>query len=229
MVTRWIRTSVSFLLIMATVFAFGIKAASPNFETDTEMSEDSSDDEPPGTRPLSREEVTVVTEVSTETMTDDVVFKTKTTTAISEGEEAVGVVKKISIKTLYSKKDIEDIAKVLYLECRGAPSETQRACVVWCILNRVDDRESTIYQVITAKHQFAYRENTPLREDLVLLAEDVLERWAREKQGEVDVGRVLPKDYEYFVDDYKGGNIFRNKYSGDYTIWDHSLESPYDS
>lgn len=126
----------------------------------------------------------------------------------------------------YTDKDAIDMAKVLYRECRGVPSTTERACVAWTVLNRVDERNSTIHAVIRSPGQFAFRTNTPIRDELLELAYDVLERWNREKNGETDVGRVLPREYTFFRG--KGGrNYFRDKYNGSYNIWDYSLDSPY--
>lgn len=144
---------------------------------------------------------------------------TETTTAIETTEK---------VNKCYSKQDAIDIAKVLYRECRGIPSITEQACVAWTILNRVDKQNSSIYSVVRAPHQYAFNSNTPVRDNLLELAYDVLDRWSREKQGETDVGRVLPKSYIYFEGDGKR-NYFRDKYQGNYNIWDYSLETPYES
>ena len=135
---------------------------------------------------------------------------------------------KVSVQKAYTEQDAIDIAKVLYNECRGVPSKTERACVAWVILNRVDNRGSSIYKVVREKYQFAFSENTPVKDSLLELAYDVLDRWSREKSGESDVGRVIPQDYEYFNGDGVR-NRFRNKYSGTYSVWDYSYDSPYDS
>lgn len=128
----------------------------------------------------------------------------------------------------YTEQDAIDIAKVLYRECGGVPSKTEQACVAWTILNSVDHNNSTIYSDIRVPNRYVFVENTPVRPDLLELSYDVLERWSREKRGETDVGRVLPKDYLYFVGDGKH-NYFRNKFRGDYQVWDYSLESPYEN
>ncbi len=47
------------------------------------------------------------------------------------------------------------------------------------------------------------------------------------KDGEADVGRVLPSDYLWFTGDGKR-NHFRNAYRGG-QIWDWSLPTPYES
>lgn len=131
----------------------------------------------------------------------------------------------------YTESDIVMLAKVLYNECGpyGAlSSDTEKACVVWTVLNRVDAWNSTIADVITAPNQFAYKPNTPTQEEHYNLSLDVLQRWNAEKNGETDVGRVLPKDYLWFSGDCKH-NYFRNAYKGNYTKWDYSLPTPYES
>lgn len=128
----------------------------------------------------------------------------------------------------YSNQDVIDIAKVLYHECRGIPSKTEKACVAWTILNRVDYYNSTVYSIVRAPCQFAFYPNAPVWNELYELAQDVLNRWNREKNGETNVGRVLPKEYLYFVGS-NGHNYFRDKYSGSYNIWNYSIESPYEN
>lgn len=137
----------------------------------------------------------------------------------------------ITYEKFYTEEDVLMIAKVLYTECRGEPSVTEQACVAWTILNRVDGAEgNTVANVVTAPNQFAYSYNTPVWDNLYWLAEDVLERWSLEKNGETEVGRVLPPDYKWFVANKGGlGNVFRNSYSAPYDIWDFSLPSPYEN
>lgn len=160
---------------------------------------------------------TVETEAMTETQVE-IVFETQTETeAVSEVEydptlfdDAVLIAKTIGVEALYC-------------------STVEQAAVAWCILNRVDDQRypATVYENVTptSPRQFAYYPETPLRDDLYELALDVISRWLREKAGEVEVGRVLPKEYLYFTGDGKH-NYFRiveNK--GD--AWDWSLDDPY--
>ena len=120
------------------------------------------------------------------------------------------------------------IAKTLYGEYRGE-DKLQQAGVVWCILNRVDYYGGTIESVVTAPGQFhGYNKNHPVLDYLYDTTVDVLTRWYREKDGETDVGRVLPADYLWF-----GGNgtinRFRNAYSGKFDIWDWTLPDPYNT
>lgn len=122
------------------------------------------------------------------------------------------------------------LAKTVYGEARGC-STTQQAAVVWCILNRVDtdDRYSPeeVIKATTKKNQFhGYDPNHPVTDEYYDLAIDVLSRWLREKNGETEVGRVLPKEYLYFGGDGKV-NRFRTEYDGG-TRWNWSLPSPYE-
>lgn len=128
----------------------------------------------------------------------------------------------------YKESDIVMLAKLMYQECGGIPSDTEKACVAWTVLNRVDESGETISEVITAPNQFAYYENRPIEDALYMLAEDVLTRWNNEKNGEENVCRVLPCDYLWFSGDGEH-NHFRNAYKGQFSIWDYSLETPYES
>lgn len=128
----------------------------------------------------------------------------------------------------YEESDIVMLAKLMYQECGGIPSDTEKACVVWTVLNRVDESGETISEVVTAANQFAYYADRPVEDELYQLAEDVLIRWNNEKNGEENVGRVLPHDYLWFSGDGKH-NHFRNAYKGQFSIWDYSLETPYES
>ena len=126
--------------------------------------------------------------------------------------------------------DVEALAKVLYGECRGVKSQMEQAAVAWCVLNRVDSRyyPNTVMEVITQPRQFhGYEEDYPVLPALKAIAEDVLTKWHLEKEGEEDVGRVLPKSYIYFVGDGVH-NYFAEEYlSKEY--WDFSLDNPYEN
>jgi hypothetical protein len=125
-------------------------------------------------------------------------------------------------------KEIDMLAKLIYREARGVPGNTEKAAVVWCVLNRVDDRHypQSIAKVITQRHQFAWRNNTPVRQEFKNLALDVVIRWELERRGYVNVGRVLPKGYIFFGGK-NGHNRFRNKYRGG-TRYNWSMASPYE-
>lgn len=131
----------------------------------------------------------------------------------------------------YTSTDAVMMARVMFLEARGIQSKTEIACVGWTILNRVDAGYGSISAVITAPNQFAYSASASTTSDygydLIALATDVLDRWSREKAGQTNVGRVLPKGYLWYAGDGKH-NYFRNQYQGG-TRWDYSLPSPYES
>lgn len=162
------------------------------------------------------------------TVTQTDVIRTTTSIIITEPTITSANVGQDTYIQHYTNQDAIDIAKVLYHECRGIPSKTEKACVAWVILNRVDYYNSTVYSVVREPYQFAFYPNAPVWNELYELAQDVLNRWSREKNGETNVGRVLPKEYLYFVGDGRH-NYFRNKYSGAYNIWNYVLESPYES
>lgn len=128
--------------------------------------------------------------------------------------------------------DVEYIAKTLYGECVGVKSDTEKAAVVWCILNRVDYKGyacgTSVEYVITFPNQFlGYSPDNPVLDSLKNLAIDVMCRWNAEKEGEADVGRVLPAEYIYFVGNGKTNYFSKEYLSTDY--WDFSLESPYEN
>ena len=122
------------------------------------------------------------------------------------------------------------LAKVIWAEARGVPSDAEKAAVAWCALNRLDDGTygETLSDVLTAPYQFAYFESSPVTEELSELARDVLERWQAEKRGATDVGRTLPPDY-YFFDGDGEHNHFRQEFTGHDDTWDWSLPDPYEN
>lgn len=146
-------------------------------------------------------------------------------------ETAIPTAEEITEVMYYTEDEVTMVAKVLKCECGGLPSVTEQACVAWVVCNRVDSDEfdgNTISDIVTARYQFAYYPNTEVDDELYELALDVLSRWNAERNGEASVGRVLPKDYTYFTGDGVH-NYFRNAYKGNYSIWDYSLPSPYES
>lgn len=127
----------------------------------------------------------------------------------------------------FTDEEIDYLAKTVWGEARGL-SKTQQSAVVWTVLNRLDNGKfgGSIIDVITAPNQFAgYKASHPVNSDIRNLVIDVLDRYELEKEGVTDVGRVLPKDYLYFIGDGKK-NLFSKKWnSGVY--WGWSLVSPY--
>lgn len=144
---------------------------------------------------------------------------------------------------LYTEADVEMLARLIYTEARGVKSKTEQAAVVWVVLNRLDNPnrlQKTIAEVVTAPHQFDWRPWVPVLPEFAELAEDVLERWQAEKsatagspaspagasRSQVDVGRVLPAEYQYF-EGWGGRNWFSAEWRSD-EYWDWSLPSPYE-
>lgn len=124
------------------------------------------------------------------------------------------------------------MAKVMYCEARGISDKRELSMIAWTILNRLDSGKfgSDIPSIITARNQFAYRKSAPTVNDhgvdLFALAQDVLLRWQAEREGEVNVGRTLPKGYCY----YKGNgrhNYFQLTNNGK-GVLDFGLWNPYE-
>lgn len=128
----------------------------------------------------------------------------------------------------WTDEEVIVLAKMLWGEARGVSSDAEKAACVWCVLNRVDHGYGDITAVVTAPYQFVgYREGNPVDDELITLCIDVLSRWYAEREGRVEVGRVLPADYLWFSGDGER-NHFRNAYRGG-DRWDWSLPSPYES
>lgn len=125
--------------------------------------------------------------------------------------------------------EVEALAKMLYGEARGIASDMEKAACVWCVLNRVDDPRfpDTVLEVLEAPYQFAgYSADYPVLPELAALAVDVMKRYHAEKNGEENVGRVLPAEYLYFTGDGRN-NHFTIGWK-DAETWDWSLQNPYD-
>lgn len=126
--------------------------------------------------------------------------------------------------------EVEMLARVLWGEACGVPSDMEKAAVVWCVLNRVDAAgwPDTVAEVVTQPFQFAgYSPDYPATEELKRIAADVLTRWERERREGGDVGRVLPAEYYFFTGDGER-NYFRTEFTGG-TFWDWTLTNPYSS
>lgn len=123
--------------------------------------------------------------------------------------------------------ELQTLAKIVYREARGIPQKSHQAAVIWCILNRVDDGYwgDDIITVATYPNAFAWRPDTPVEEEFMDLAIDVVTRWNWEKQGLNDVGRTLPATYLYFTGD-GDFNYFTEEWKGT-EYWDWSLPDPY--
>lgn len=155
-------------------------------------------------------------------------YTLKPVMAIQTAARTVTTEEPIEEIKLWTEEDVTVLAKMLWGEARGVLSDTEKAACVWCVLNRVDQGMGTIVEVVTAPYQFiGYQEDHPIDPELKALCEDVLDRWHREKNGETNVGRVLPSDYLFFTGDGKH-NHFRNAYkNGEKWTWDY--ETPYEN
>ena len=134
------------------------------------------------------------------------------------------------------EQDWDEEARSMAQACFGegwiCQSKTEWAAIYWNILNRVDSDDpyypDNIIGVVTQSAQYhGYDPTNPVLPVLKELALDVIDRWQREKQGETDVGRVLPPEYLFFGGDGKH-NTFRTEWDGG-EYWDWSWPSPYES
>ena len=116
-------------------------------------------------------------------------------------------------KERYTDADAQMIARVIWGEARGIKSQTERACIVWTILNRVDHYGWPIKKTVTMRGQFYYSTRFPVTQENLWLARDVLKRWSNEKAGAKNVGRVLPRGYMWYTGNGRH-NVFRNRYRG---------------
>lgn len=123
--------------------------------------------------------------------------------------------------------ELQTLAKIVYREASGIPQRSHQAAVIWCILNRVDNGYwgDDIITVATYPNAFAWVPDTPVGEEFMDLAKDVVTRWNWEKQGLSDVGRTLPATYLYFTGDGEL-NYFTEEWKGT-KYWDWSLPDPY--
>lgn len=137
-----------------------------------------------------------------------------------------------TFKSDFTDEEITMAAKTVWGEARGIESQMEQAAVIWCALNRYDKNGGSLAEIFTAPHQFHYDESFQTVDDygrdLTELAMDVVCRWEREKNGETNVGRVLPSEYIYFGGDGTH-NYFRDDYNFDGNIWDWSLPNPYEN
>lgn len=130
---------------------------------------------------------------------------------------------------VFTREEIEMMARVLYAEAGAVESDMYKAAVVWVILNHLDNgfHGDTIEQVVTYPNALAYDESTPLDEDLIALVTDVVARYNWERQGLTEIGRVIPSDYLYFYGDGEANHFMNTWPVGE--DWDWSLPNPYSS
>jgi hypothetical protein len=128
----------------------------------------------------------------------------------------------------WTYEEVEMLAKTIWAEARGVPSTARQAAVAWCALNRLDAGTfgDTLAEVLSKPYQFAYDPASPVTDEFLNLADDVLHRWYLEQNGVEDVGRTLPEDYLFFEGDGLE-NHFRKEYEKTGDTWDWSLPDPY--
>ena len=128
----------------------------------------------------------------------------------------------------WTYEEVEMLAKTIWAEARGVPSTARQAAVAWCALNRLDVGTfgDTLAEVLSKPYQFAYDPASPVTDEFLALADDVLHRWYLEQNGVEDVGRTLPEDYLFFEGDGLR-NHFRKTYEKTGATWDWSLPDPY--
>ena len=181
--------------------------------------------------PVVEEKVEVVEEAAVEKKEAAVEVEAVDSDKLYTEDEAVDSDK------LYTEDDVIAAAKMVWGEAGAVPdikngnvvisTKCQQAATIWTALNRYDmGGFNSIKAVIANPGAYhAYFESNPATDELVELARDVLDRWNREKNGETDVGRVLPADYIYFHGDGTH-NYFRNEFEGG-TRWAWDYGDPY--
>ena len=71
---------------------------------------------------------------------------------------------------LWSEEEVDVLAKMVWGEARGVPSDTEKAACVWCALNRVDQGYGSITTVVTAPYQFiGYGADNPIDDEIKAL------------------------------------------------------------
>ena len=95
----------------------------------------------------------------------------------------------------YMIEEAEMLAKITWLEAGAVPTDFEKRCVMWVVLNRADmGFADTIQESITAPGAFAWNPYTDVRDDLYEMALDVLGMWLL---GE----REIPVEFVYFSGD----------------------------
>jgi len=114
------------------------------------------------------------------------------------------------------REDVEALARLVWGEARGVKTRAEQEAVIWCVLNRVDspDFPDTVVGVVTQRKQFTgYSRKNPLEREFLLMADEILWLWHKEKQGCPYIERCLPADYCYFA-----GNGKTNRFSTSWPI-----------
>lgn len=132
----------------------------------------------------------------------------------------------VQLSFMFTSEDVELIGRTIWGEAGGVASKAERAAVAWCILNRADLWHQSIKEVVTAPAQFqGYRPEGDCPREHLDLAADVLTRWEAEHQGATEVGRVIPREYLFFMGDGER-NHFTTEWLGT-DCWGWTLPDPY--
>lgn len=137
--------------------------------------------------------------------------------------------KEALIRSVITEEEEREIARMLYGEERQY-GYIERAAVVWHLLNRIDSplEANTVKGDLTHAHYSGYIKSNPVEEWAIWIVRDVVWRYACEKEGYEEVGRILPREFLYMAC-YKGHNRYRDRYRGSCHFWDWSIPSPYDT
>lgn len=132
------------------------------------------------------------------------------------------------VRSVISEADEIRLAQMLYGEdrnCGDAEDTMKQAAVIWCAFNRCDAWEQTVSETITHSQFHGWHREQRHPEWAHEIVRDVAYRYALEKCGMENVGRVLPPEYLFFS---AGGRHekFRTGYrTSDYWGWE--WENPY--
>lgn len=111
----------------------------------------------------------------------------------------------------YSSYEITLTAQTVWGEARGCSRDEQKL-VVWCICNRVDARDQSVEEVVTAPYQFAgYDPDHPVEPEIVEVVEEVFQAWARGEEALVLPPYATTSNYQFLGGDGKH-NWFREEY-----------------
>lgn len=145
-----------------------------------------------------------------------------------EMEDMTDEMKEALIRSVITEEEETKLAKMLWGEERQYDYR-ERAAVIWHVFNRVDSplEANSVSKDLTHAHYSGYLKSNPVEDWAVWVVRDVAWRYACEREGYTEVGRVLPKEYCYMAM-HDGHNRFRDKYKGAKHYWDWSIDSPYE-
>lgn len=136
----------------------------------------------------------------------------------------------------FDTEDIVILAQMVLGEAGGL-SYTERAATIWVALNQYDVAQKKSPQklsaIVTRYGNFTgWHPTNEVTADNIWLVLDVLQRYEREKNGETDVGRVIPSGYVQFRGGYKyryewklvnGKCVYEKDANGNYVLNKHFL------